>query len=154
MGHESVLRAVIRRAYEDLSLIYRKPEDSESQRLAEQARLWIFGQNGSIAVSPEDERLDDFMSFKNLCESLRLPYYEMITYAEKVVEGEHEQFRENQRAIVWSTDEYSWSAFEDNISIGIRAESVLRAERIISAQCDVACEDSRGSSVKHTEFGD
>ena len=73
MSHESVLRAVIRRAYEDLSLIYKKPGDSESQRLAEHARLWIFGLNINSSVRFEDERLDDFMSFKNLCESLRLP---------------------------------------------------------------------------------
>lgn len=154
MSHESVLRAVIRRAYEDLSLIYKKPNDSESQRIAEQARLWIFGQNGNVAVSLEDERLDDFMSFKNLCESLRLPYYEMITYAEKVVEGEHEQFRENQRIVVWSTNEYSWSAFEDNVSIGIRAESVLRAERLINTQCDVPCESIGGASSEHSELSD
>ena len=154
MSHESVLRAVIRRAYEDLSLIYKKPNDSESQRIAEQARLWIFDQNGNVAVSLEDERLDAFMSFKNLCESLRLPYYEMITYAEKVVKGEHEQFRENQRIVVWSTDEYSWSAFEDNVSIGIRAESVLRAERLINTQCDVSCESNGGSSSELTELSD
>lgn len=154
MSHESVLRAVIRRAYEDLSLIYKKPGDSESQRLAEHARLWIFGLNINSSVRFEDERLDDFMSFKNLCESLRLPYYEMITYAEKVVEGEHEQFRKNHRVIVWSTDEYSRSAFEDNISIGVRAESVLRAERIISTEHTIECERCGTSDIEYPEAGD
>lgn len=154
MGHESVLRAVIRRAYEDLALIYKKPKDPESQRLAEQARLWIFGESGLSAVDEEEVKLNDFMSFKNLCESLRLPYYEMITYAEKVVEGKHEQFSKNRRVVVWSTDEYSWSAFEDNFSIGLRAESVLRAEWIINTERDVECERGGEPHPTHTRFGD
>lgn len=154
MGYESVLRAVIRRAYEDLSLIYKKPKDQESRRLAEHARLWIFGQGGNMSSDPEDEILDNFMSFKNLCESLKLPYSEMITYAEKVIEGEHEQFRKNQRVIVWSSEEHSWGALEDNISIGLRAESVLRTERIISTDYDVAYQGSEESNREYTEFGD
>ena len=154
MSHEGLLRAVIRRAYEDLSLIYKKPKDSESQILAEHARLWIFDQSSDTRVSQEGDRLDNFMSFKNLCESLRLPYYEMITYAEKVVEGEHDQFRENKRIVVWDTDEYSWNALEDNICAGLRAEGVLRAEWIDRAQCDGSCLRDGGVADDFAEFGD
>lgn len=152
MGHECVLRAVIRRAYEDLALIYKKPKDPESLRLAEQARLWIFGESCVSAIDEEEEKLNDFMSFKNLCESLRLPYYEMITYAESVVEGKHEQFSKNQRVVVWGTDEYSWSAIEDNFSLGLRAESVLRDEWIIDAECDVERERNGKPYPPHTRF--
>jgi len=154
VNHEYVLRAVIKRAYEDLSLLYKKPHDEESQRLAENARLWIFGISVSKDCSSEGSDLDEFMSLRSLCESLRLPYYEMIAYADKVVRGEHEQFRESKRVIVWSTDEYSRGAVEHNIGMGARAESFLRAERTVNTGYNNEYTGFRESYKGVTRFGD
>ena len=138
MGSEDLLRAVIKRAFDDLSLLHKRSDDPDSHALAEYARVWIFG------VETASGPLDDFMGFKNLCESLRLPYHEMIKYAKTLVEGEHEQFRENKRAIVWSSEEYTRATFAGDIDLELGAQGLLCVSRFNNPEYTLECQERRG----------
>lgn len=147
MSHKSILRAVIKRAFDDVSLFYKSSKDKEAATYAKSALLWIQGADKKDPAILDEPALDQYMAFSNLCSVLRLPYAEMVTYATMIAEGTHEQFHETHPVIVWASDEHSDDAQTHNVHLANRAESFLRNEWVISTDSDFTrgehkCEDS------------
>ena len=136
MSYKSILRAVIKRAFDDVALFYKGSKDREALSHAKSALLWIQGKDKKNPNILDDSSLDEFMSFHNLCRVLRLPYTEMVTYATMMSEGTHEQFYKTHPVIVWSSDEHRDAAQAHNVYLADRAESFLRAEWILSTGDD------------------
>lgn len=144
MSHRSILRAVIKRAFDDVSLFYKNSKDKEALSNAKSALLWIQGKDKKNPRVLDDSSLDEFMSFRNLCRVLRLPYFEMVTYATMMAEGTHEQFHKTHPVIVWASDESRDDAQSHNIYLADRAEGFLRSQWILSTPDDYECPSSNG----------
>ena len=136
MSYKCILRAVIKRAFDDVSLFYKNSKDKEALSTAKSALLWIQGKDRKNPRVLDDASLDEFMSFRNICRVLRLPYFEMVTYANMMAEGTHEQFHKIHPVIVWASDESRDDAHSHNIYLADRAEGFLRSQWVLSATDD------------------
>ena len=126
----ALLASVVKRAFDDIELRYKS---SGSVTYAKKAVDWITGS------CIEEGYLDDFMSFRSICETLGWPEKELIALAHKLYEGEYDSVKRvgSELLLPYRGRETS-SQFDARCDV-FQCESLLR-DILFDAPSSVECD--------------